>query len=201
MAYQYDVFISYEREPLAAEWTKETFRPTFESFLRQELGKKDLKIFIDEQGIGGGQYWETTLKHALATSKCLVPVLMTSYFQSEWCVREFAVMHHRQERLVRKPQGLIVPFVIWDGDSFPDPAKAIQQIDCKTYYNPAKAFRKTTKFVDFQEKLKEWVIPVAKAVRAAPAWSEDWLSNEWLDLPIDNFLIPDDLTILQPRNI
>ncbi|MFN0013657.1 MAG: TIR domain-containing protein [Saprospiraceae bacterium] len=80
MAYEYDVFISYRRESDPKEWTQNIFLPKFEAYLREESGKKNLKIFLDEQGIEGGDYWEDTLKIALAKSRCLVPVLMPSYF-------------------------------------------------------------------------------------------------------------------------
>ena len=52
MAYEYDVFISYRRDPDPKEWTQKIFLPKFQSFLREELGKKDLKIFIYNGGIG-----------------------------------------------------------------------------------------------------------------------------------------------------
>lgn len=201
MAYEYDVFISYRREPDSKEWTQNVFLPKFTSYLREELGKKDLSIFIDEHGIEGGQYWEDTLKIALAKSKCLVPVLMTSYFQSEWCVREFAVLHYRQEQLVQKPQGLIVPFVIWDGDDFPATAKALQQFPCHDYYFTHKGFLDSGTFFEFQKKLKKWISAVSKAVKSAPDWDAAWLTDKWLDPPIDNLLLDGDLSIPQPRNI
>jgi hypothetical protein len=201
MAYEYDVFISYRRESDSKEWTEDIFFPKFKSYLREELGKKALNIFIDEQGIEGGQYWEDTLKIALAKSKCLVPVLMPSYFQSEWCVREFSVLYHRQEQLVPKPKSLIVPFVIWDGDHFPPPAKALHYFPCHEYYHTGQGFKDSVRYFEFQEKLKKWVVAVAKAIRSAPAWDNNWLDDTWLDLPLDNFLLDDDLSIAQPRNI
>ena len=198
MAYEYDVFISYRRDPDPKEWTQKIFLPKFQSFLREELGKKDLKIFIDEQGIEGGQYWEDTLKLALARSKCLVPILMTSYFQSQWCVREFSVMLHRQEQLVAKPKGLIVPFVIYDGDYFPPPLSGIQSFDCKAFYFTGKGFEDSQRFLDFQIALKNYIGAVANAVRAAPAWDSEWLNNQWLEVPTNHLLLNDDLTIPQP---
>jgi hypothetical protein len=188
MAYEYDVFISYRREPDAAEWTKNIFLPKFRSYLSAELGKA--RIFVDEQEIEGGDDWAESLKDALAKSKCLVPVLMTSYFQSEWCAREFAVMHHRQERLVRKPQGLIAPFVIWDGDDFPAPAKAIQHFPCHDYYFTHKGFLDSGTFFEFQQKLKDWVKSVAKVVRNAPDWNADWLTEAGLNCRLTTFCSP-----------
>ncbi len=200
MAYEYDVFISYRREPDSKDWTQNIFLPKFKHYLSEQLGKKNLSVFVDEQGIEGAQYWADTLKIALAKSRCLVPVLMTSYFQSEWCAREFAVMHHRQEQLVQKPQGLIAPFVIWDGNDFPAPVKAIQNFPCHDYYFTHRGFLDSGTFFEFQQKLKKWVAQVAHAVQAAPAWDADWLTDKWLDLPLDDFLLPDDLSIPQPRN-
>lgn len=199
MAYEYDVFISYRRESDPKEWTQDIFLPKFKAYLGAELGKT-LNIFIDKQGIEGGQYWEDTLKIALAKSKCLVPVLMPSYFQSEWCVREFSVLYHRQEQLVPKPNSLIVPFVIWDGDHFPPPAKALQYFPCHEYYLTGKGFLDSPRYLEFQEKLKDWVVDVAKAIRSAPAWDSNWLDDTWLNLPFGNLLLDDELKILQPRN-
>jgi len=200
MAYEYDVFISYRRESDPKEWTQNIFLPKFESYLREESGKKNLKIFLDEKGIEGGTYWEDTLKIALAKSKCLVPVLMPSYFQSEWCVREFSVLYHRQEQLLPKPKSLIVPFVIWDGDHFPPPAKALQNFSCHDYYHTGKGFLDSARYFEFQEKLKGWVTDVAKAIKSAPDWDGNWLNDNWLNLPLDHLLLDEDLKISQPRN-
>lgn len=201
MAYEYDIFISYRRDPEPRTWVKDIFLEKFRHYLKEESGKKNLKIFIDEKEIEGGTYWEDNIRIALARSRCLVPVLMTSYFQSEWCAREFATMYYRQEQLLPRPEGLIVPFVIYDGDFFPDPVKAIQYHDCRDYYFTQKGFMESQAYLDFQIKLKSWVKAVLRAMQNAPQWNADWLSAAWSDAPGWNrFLLNEDLSIPQPHN-
>lgn len=186
MGYQYDVFISYRRP--TKRWVSKYFKRLIEHYLPEALDGKPVRIFFDENDIHSGDAWEARLKKALSASKCLVPVLMPSYFTSEWCTKEFAVMEHRSLQhgfeSVQKPGGLIVPITINQGKFYP---KKIQALPCYSYYRSRGDLDKMSFWEDFEQKIADWIAKdLAKAVKRAPAWNADWQTDEWLDVPTDH---------------
>jgi hypothetical protein len=205
MAYQYDVFISYRRTSLCTEWTHDTFLPQFEERLREEVGKTDLKIFIDKNSIEGGDDWANRLRQGLAVSRVLAPIFLSTYFQSDWCTRELAIMHHRQTQLgfmtKQNPSSLIVPFVVQDGDGFPDEAKRFESLPCHDYYR-LKLEGSAQRYVDFQDKMCDWVKAVAKAHQAAPQWDPEWLTKpDWVENVSNQAFLKTQTHIAQPQII
>ena len=193
MGYKWDVFISYRRMPIPKRWMEEMFLPFFKDHLGEALGGREVKIFKDTDGIEGGANWSNNIKNALATSRCLVPILIPSYFHSEWCTKEIAVIHYRQEQLgfttVNNPNGLIVPLKIHDGDFFPKIAQELQISDFNEFYRVGAGVESTDLYVRLQDKLLVWIESVAKAINRAPDWNPDWLTDEWLETSNEKFLI------------
>lgn len=183
MAYEYDVFISYRRP--TKRWVNKYFRPLIEHYLPEALGGRAVKLFFDENDIHAGDAWEARLKRALAVSKCLVPILTPSYFTSDWCTREFAVMEHRSLKhgftAIQKPGGLIVPITINEGTFYP---QKIQALSCYKYYRSKGNLTDMSFWEDFEGKVAKWVKKdLAKAVMRAPTWNSDWQNDDWLDVP------------------
>ena len=110
MNYKYDVFLSYNRKFPHGQWVDEIFYPLFVPYLGDALNK-DVSVFKDTEDIEVGSSWPQRLRNALACSKCMVSILSPSYFRSEWCLQEFAVMHHRQNRLALASNGK--PSAFW----------------------------------------------------------------------------------------
>ena len=201
MAYEYDVFISYKSE--SKEWVQNAFRPLFDRHLRDELGGRNISIFMDDPRIENGDAWKNRLRHALAHSRCIVAVLTPSYFHSEWCTREFSVMMHRAKHynLLSKesPGGLIAPICVSDGEHFPIPVREIQYEGLHDYYNFAEAFPKTKPYVKFEKQLKKWLPNVARIINRAPDWNPDWLEDEWLEIPHLDLLITGQPLLKSPK--
>jgi TIR domain len=200
MDYKYDVFISYKS--YSKEWVRDVFFPPFEFYLR-EIYDDNVKIFVDWEGIEGGNAWSNRLKNALAHSKCLLPILLPTYFESEWCKKEFAVMEHRSKQYklctLDTPEGLIVPISIFDGDCFPASVRDLQIVDYENFFQPnVSGYTGLEKYSDFQNEVKKLAYTVAKAIRIATVWESDWLNDEWLELPTDH-LNKDKTKILKPR--
>ncbi len=205
MSYQYDVFLSYNRKFPHGQWVDEIFYPLFIPYLEDALNE-EVSIFRDMEEIEGGSAWPQRLKNALAHSKCMVSVLSPSYFRSEWCMKEFVVMHHRQRQLgyltVEKPNGLIIPLNLFDGEYFPDYANELQMLDCRNFNGVGEGMKRTQLYIDFQGVLQEWVCDVAKTVNNAPDWDAVWLSDGWLDIPLNNIGIqPKKNTIMRKPNL
>lgn len=187
MDYEYDVFISYRNDKFFSSWVHDVLYETLEPLLRNALGKGEVKIFLDKEEITSGDDWKKRIQKALITSRCMIPVLIPDYFNREWCIREFAVMLHRQRELgyntLQNPTGLIHPIHLFDGDLFPDYAKDIQAKIFNDYFYPSEGFNKMPIYNDFFKDMKDWVFEIAKAVNNAPEWNDEWLQPDWLDEP------------------
>lgn len=185
MPYRHDVFLSYPHG-FIEDWVRERFMPLFRWHLESALGHQP-DIFIDREGIFTGDSWPLRLKNALAHSRCLVPVWSPAYFGSEWCVTECCVMLDRERqynyRSATKPEGLIVPVNVSDGQGFPAYAKAIQYFDCRDYVLVGPGFVNTEAFIEFQLKMKDWAPKVARAILNAPRWRRDWINDRRINIP------------------
>lgn len=184
MGYEYDVFISYRRHGEWPQWVKNQFLPLFDHWLGEELGSQ-YSIFID-QNIKEGISWPYELADALSCSKVLVPLWSRQYFYSLWCQSELAHMLVRQQECgfgTRKNrQCLIIPAIIHDGQDRPQFIKNISCLeiqDC-TSVRMANGSPKAEKLDD---RIKNWVPSIVKAINSAPQYNPDWL-----DLSADEFL-------------
>jgi hypothetical protein len=190
--YEYDVFLSYKRDDLMDGWLDDHFVPFLRTFVSNALARS-VRIFIDRDGIDTGDSWPLRLGHALSRSRCLVGIWSPLYFQSSWCRRECAVMMNRERRLgfrtSSNPGGLVVPVNVFDGEHFPDVAGRIQCLDCRQYWIVGEGFRKTERYVDFQDVMREWANDVAKAVSSAPPWQPNWTHKQWIEVT-DTLLTP-----------
>ncbi len=189
MAYEYDVFLSYTTEHPFGTWVQETFLPLFKPYLKNAVNG-NINIFFDRYGISSGDEWPEKIKRALLHSKCLVAMWSPSFFNSKWCNIECAIMLHREKKLgyrtIDNPSGLVIPVNVFDGDDFPAFAKRIQCLDCRNFVRVGEGFKKTERYVDFQDILITWVNSVANSIKKAPEWSAEWMNNEWFDEAIDN---------------
>lgn len=203
MDYDWDVFISYRRKQIPIRWLEEMFLPLFVDYLEEALGGRKVKIYRDVEGIEGGDNWKKNIKSALAKSRCIVPVLLPSYFHSNWCTKEFAVIYHRQIELgfnsMENPNGLIIPLKIRDGDFFPEKVKDLQIFNCNDFYRVGKGVESTELYIKFQEQLSKWVENVARAINNAPPWNPEWMKDKWLEIPSDDFNIIESFNIPSPK--
>lgn len=185
MAYMYDVFISYKRDPVHDGWLEQHFVPLFTSWVRQEIaakcGRPPAKIFFDQTevspqflkfeqtgvlGIEPGQEWQQALSNAIKTSRCMLGLWSPLYFYSNWCLVEWESFNLRAQALVK-------PISIHDGESFPVHARAIQGIpDFAPYVNIGGGYRETPRYVEFQDQIRNLARTVALAVRDAPSFAE-----------------------------
>src|SRR5262245_23433482 len=121
MSYQYDIFISYRRNPETLTWIRDHFVPLLSLRVGFELQRSPV-IFVDDQ-IESGSSWPAKLGATLGASRMLIALWTGNYFTSAWCTEEFSQMLAREKeaelRTATRPHGLIVPAFIHDGDAFP----------------------------------------------------------------------------------
>jgi FxsC-like protein len=82
---------------------------------------KEEVSFLDRNAISHGSTWEASLETGLRTCRVFIPMYSTSYFQSEYCGKEFTAFRSRlhtylreQEKPVADP--LILP-VLWSPEA------------------------------------------------------------------------------------
>lgn len=202
MAYQYDVFISYRGT--SREWLRELFLPTFKDFLAEEVGE-GVQVFVDWHDIGAGDAWNERLKNGLALSRCMVSLLLPTYFESHWCKKEFAVFEHRSRQngmlSFQMPHGLIIPIILHGlgGRPFPSAVDETQCLNYQKFYVPnTQGFKQLKKFPRLQEEIKALARRVADTLLNTPEWHPDWQQDDWLEISTDHLTIPN-FTVQQPK--
>ncbi|MDH3892313.1 MAG: toll/interleukin-1 receptor domain-containing protein [candidate division Zixibacteria bacterium] len=175
MAYQYDIFLSYRRNPETLRWIHQHLQPLLTLRVSLELGR-DPVIFIDDQ-IEAGTDWPLELATKLATSRVLIPLWSKTYFNSKWCMEELSIMLAREEETSRRkpdnPRGLVIPGIIHDGDEFPAEISRIQYFELRECFNVRMA-KDSPRAEELDEILNQQAPAIAKAIEAAPQWQPQW---------------------------
>lgn len=172
--YEYDAFFSYKRDPLSNEW-HEKVMSILEHWIRMELNKKDMKIFIDTEDIETGAKWKEKIADSLKKSKCLIAILSPEYFNSQCCLSEWKTFIKRGKDYKLKFSGLITPARYHDGDHYPQEAKDIQSVDFSEYSATTAAFWETKDAYEFEKvKLKAFAKDVAKKINNAPNYDDNF---------------------------
>src|SRR5215813_7241175 len=86
--YDHDVFVSYAHldDQGGGAWVTNLVRH-LDTEIRQRLGTKDLKIWIDRE-LDGNQPLTAEIMQAIRRSATVLLILSPSYIASEWCARE-----------------------------------------------------------------------------------------------------------------
>jgi TIR domain len=151
-------------------------------WLSEEINR-DAELFIDEDNIETGDRWPEKLREALKGSRCMVCLWSPSYFRSNWCVSEWKSFLEREKRLKLISHGLILPLRFHDGEHFPEEARAIQWTDVAPYASTLPAFWASLRALELEDRLKEFVVAVAKILTKAPPFERDWPIVEARALP------------------
>jgi len=169
MAYQFDAFFSYKRDPESDDW-HERAKDKLTFWLKQYLGRSDVSIFFDREDIRTGARWHMRLTEALKTSRCLVCLWSPLYFTSKWCVSEWKTFEVRSKESGRD---LVLPAAYFDGQTFPRDARAVQFRDFSKYASTMPRFWETEAAVRFEDVcLRPFSDDVADAIRRAPTYDD-----------------------------
>jgi hypothetical protein len=196
MAYNWEVFISYNRQPPTHDWVKEFFYNKFKEWLDFELGIRNSRIFWDDHDVGVGTYWKGEILGALVTSKCILPIWTKAYFNSRWCVAEWRTFCDRE----RENEGahLIVPILWQSGNFLPPDALKQKPADFEKYAITASAFLNSPLFIDYERELKGLCRTVAERIKAAPEFAENWPFVDPDKLELDDGDEPWGITLATP---
>ncbi|PIF34362.1 TIR domain-containing protein [Flavobacterium sp. 9] len=175
MAYNHDIFISYRRLGDTRTWIENYFVPLLENHLSQELGRNPI-IFTDSQ-IETGDSWPNVLGQTISTSKVIILLWSKKYLESLWCSCEIGHMLEREKkngyRTIERPDGLIFPTVIHDGETMPIQISTIQKVEMQEFFK-LTLNKDGQKYTEFEDKVKTLAGKIAKAIDDAPQWQNDW---------------------------
>jgi hypothetical protein len=190
MAYSHDVFISYRRDDLTRSWIEKHFIPLLSSQVFLELGRHPL-FYVDVQ-LETGTTWPLSLGTALGTSRTIIPLWSKTYLNSMWCSCEISHMLEREIkagfRTLQKPEGLVFPTIIHDGETMPIQLSSIQKIEIQDCFN-LKMSADSPKAELLSEKLKPLARAIAVAIENAPDCQTDWkidAANAFYQIFYDN---------------
>lgn len=174
MSWQHRAFLSYERHDAdVANWVHTRLRPPLLRFLKQDHGWRfdpthdtpDLWYDQDPRAIPLGEPYPDKLKHAVAHTLLLVPVLGCGYFQRDWCCWEFENVRSRANPIH------LCPVWIGDGEHFPDGVDLEQAADLRDDYRwrPQRQKKATLRVI---EQLAETLHDRWKSgIPFNPAWT------------------------------
>jgi hypothetical protein len=175
MPYQFHIFLSYRRHREWPEWVRDKFLPIFQHWLGEELGEDDRTFF--DQEIETGTAWPHRLAQALAESRILVPLWSRQYFSSPWCRAELTHMLAREKACgfgtAKRPEGLIVPAIIHDGEDIPSYARQIQAVKLSHLANIRIAKNSSTE-EELSAQIRNWMPEIVQAIRRAPIHDPGW---------------------------
>lgn len=183
--YKYDVFISYLRtnpngeEAATYTWVREYFHPELKQWLSDSVPPGyQTQVFLDDVNIRIGTEWPLALQQALQTSRCLLAVLSSQYFGSQWCLAELETMLAREKllglRAEGNPSGLIYPVVFSGNKFFPDDVRTIQQKDLSNFAYTHQNFRNSPKYESFQDAIRKVCDDLGEMILGAPTWQGNW---------------------------
>jgi hypothetical protein len=170
--YSFDVFFSYKRHELTAEWTRRV-QEHLKLWLSEEM-QRAITMFVDVETLEIGSRWPDKLQAAIKVSRCMVSVWSPLYFQSSWCVSEWKSFLEREKRADIVSHGLIAPVCFHDGEHFPAEAKLVQSLDVRAYASALPAFWLSPRSLELEDRIKKLAGSVAKIIHAAPAFRPDW---------------------------
>jgi hypothetical protein len=189
MSYEYDAFFSYKRDRESDSW-HELVKLKLAFWLKQELRKREVKIFFDTEDIRTGARWQLKIASALHRSKCIICIWSPLYFQSKWCISEWMSFVEREQFIERQQaveqgrveqgaslvaQGtkceLIVPASYFDGESFPPVATAREFMNFSDFASTMPRFWDTELAVRFETQyIRPFARDLARTIRSAPPW-------------------------------
>jgi hypothetical protein len=170
--YIYDVFFSYKRHELTAEWTRRV-HDHLKLWLSQEI-QRPAEMFVDVETIETGDVWPDEIRHALSASKCMVSIWSPLYFQSNWCVSEWQTFLEREKLVNAGSRGLIAPVRFHDGDLFPPEARTVQSLDLTRYASCFPAFWASPRSLELEDQIKGLARTVAQILGRVPLFQNNW---------------------------
>lgn len=128
IGFRYACFISY-RNPKHDVLVKfiRKFRDELGGCLELYLDPADFGVYLDEERLKGGDFFNKQLAESLCRSLCMVMIYTNPYFHEEkrYCAREYSAMESLEKKRVPLDEnyGLIIPISVMGFEDVPDTIK------------------------------------------------------------------------------
>src|SRR5262249_32968301 len=133
------------------------------------------RVFVDNQGVQGGDDWRKRLRKELCHSLVMVPIWTPIYCAPEhhWCGLEWAAMVElERKRLPDEAFGLIVPVIYRELRSRPAIVERLKPIDFSRFPLSSKRVRQINAFKTGVESIRNRIIEVAAGLRQRNAMAD-----------------------------
>lgn len=213
MSFKYACFISYrngdrQRDNVYIFKLVEELKKDLLNELELLLEPEERDIFLDTEGLQGGDFLYPRIAQALCRSVCMICLWTPIYFSRthNYCAREYRAMEILEEhrkRLLRtssnSTQGLIIPLALRECNRFPCQLNRLY-VNFEDFLQPTER-GKLTKPRGYFKKIKELAKYVAQRYQELKNLSTDSFKFcdtfelpqadaqefiEWLDLIIEN---------------
>lgn len=195
MPLQYSCFISYRHD-------QEDIVKELVTSLRTELRRwLELDVFLDEERLKGGDFFNRELAKALCESVCMIVVFTPTYFSKNhsYCAREYKAMEDLEiQRLsslgypVNRQHGLIIPIVYRGEKNLPSAISSNRQFyDFEVFQLSGKANLRNRKYAEKIRDIAEYVQKRCQELLALPddpcdrcdafEFPEDNTITDWLE--------------------
>jgi hypothetical protein len=176
MAYQFDIFISYRRDPETLAWIQAHLVPLLQTHVGNSLGRQP-SFYLDVAQEAPGAAWPAALGNAIGNSRIVLVLWTKRYLNSVWCTTELSQMVQRQIDAglgtAAQPVSLVVPAFIHDGESFPPTLAHLQPMAIQPYFS-SRMVPNGSLAQQLETEIKAKADHIADCIDAAPAWNPAW---------------------------
>ena len=166
--YDFDVFVSYAYNSTIAEWLREFIRLLID-WVEQESGKP-LKVFFDISEIRLGDRRRDEISRALSKSRLLLVAATPQYFVNGSTLADWLTFERRSQITGAH---LVLPMLAAGPgpQDIPEHFQRYQFYDFREYVYIGPGFRESTKYFDFQSRIRDMARHIFKLLPEVPAFS------------------------------
>jgi TIR domain len=174
MPIKYSCFISYRHDSTA-------IAKDFQDALENELSLLiNLPVYIDEDRLSGGQFFNKAIASALCQSACMIMIYIPRYFEyaSPYCAREYKAMEQLELRRLAKlrrngnsnPNGFIIPVVYRGLEVFPKQIKSNRQFyNFESYFLGGRTRKNNVKYLTAIKDIANYIFQRCQDLNTLPS--------------------------------
>jgi hypothetical protein len=175
MPFSYSCFISYRHTEY--DFGRQCTKRFIDALKGQLEIAAPLPVFLDEDRLKGGEFYQESLAKQLCESACMVMLYWPTYFSTQhtFCSREFKLMERLEaERLACLPvseqdKGLIIVVALADFDQLPSEIRSKRLCYNFEPYMLARNGRNHPQFINDMRNIRRYIAERSRILGAMPA--------------------------------
>jgi hypothetical protein len=205
MPFSYSCFISYRHSEY--DFVRQSTKRIIDTLKGQLDLSAPLPVFLDEDRLKGGQFYQESLARHLCESACMVMLYWPNYFSTQhtFCSREFKLMERLEaERQACLPdsehdKGLIIVIALADFDQIPGEITARRLCyNFEPYVLAGRSGMRHPKFLTDMRDIRRYIAERSRILGAIPA-PDPCLDCPNCRLPDHQIILPWVQQVLSPR--